>query len=133
MPSACKPQDERTVVRIRDLLTSYDVINGKIENEVGNPLGEICLQLKRMLKDKHGELLRRIDYFEVKSPCVAETWPIDAHSVACYALPGCSEGYYVHVDVHGGSLINRTLLLAKAWTWEDALELSNIVTRAMHE
>ena len=112
---------------------TYEVENGLIKNEVGKPLKTVYDYLCGKLREDHYALWERLDYFHFET--IGEQaifpWPFEAR-IACFAIPGDSEGYYIHVECPGKEGRRRSLLLGKCWTWDDALELSNVLTRMIY-
>jgi len=57
--------------------------------------------------------------------------PPHTHWIACYAVKGSSEGWYVHVDLIRSDDLDRRILvlLAKFWRLEHALKAVEALTR----
>ena len=54
--------------------------------------------------------------------------------IACYAVKGGSEGYWVHIDLILADRQHRQNLgMTKVWSWHAALTLANAATRILHE
>ena len=112
---------------------TYEVENGLIKNEVGKPLKTVYDYLRGKLREDHYALWERLDYFDPDAVTERSNppWPFEDR-IACFAIPGASEGYYVHVEGPGKEGRRRNLLLGKCWSWDDALELSNVLTRLIY-
>ena len=111
---------------------TYEVEGRFIKNEAGKPLKTVYDYLHGKLREDHYALWERLDYFHTDAVTERSNppWPIDDR-IACFAIPGSSEGYYVHVECLGKDR-RRNLLLGKCWSWDDALELSNVLTRLIY-
>lgn len=54
-----------------------------------------------------------------------------AHWIACYAVTGGSEGYYVHVDAIAGEKEREMIFLGKFWTFEEATEFAGLLSQLL--
>jgi len=96
---------------VKDIFTTYDVVDGYIKNERGNSLDEIrqhvISELKKLplpveYKDYGTTFNDLLDYFSLGTWQYKDknkTWPTDYRWIACYYVTGGSEGYYFHIDV----------------------------------
>jgi hypothetical protein len=108
-----------------DVFTTYDVIDGYVKNERGNPMQDILkhikAELKKIISTTYTEepitLYACLDYFdEAQAPWLAPkhtTWPTEYHWLACYYVTGGSEGYYFHVDLIDADGKREMLFLGK--------------------
>lgn len=67
-------------------------------------------------------------------PFNTPVWPDEppyTRWIACYAVPGGSEGWHVYVDLIRGDRLDRRLLMlsAKFWRLDDALKAAEVLTR----
>ena len=54
--------------------------------------------------------------------------------IACYAVKGGSEGYWVHIDlILRDDDRRQNIAMSKVWSWEAAFNLANAATRILHE
>ena len=54
--------------------------------------------------------------------------------IACYAVRGGSEGYWVHIDlILADGRRQMNIGMTKVWSWHAALALANAATRILHE
>ena len=109
---------------VKDIFTTYDVIDGYIKNERGNSLEDIqqhvIAELKKIsspIAEGYGikNLYDCLDYLSIMDYKGARSWPINYNWIACYYVTGGSEGYYFHVDhiLDGKSerlLLGKTLI-----------------------
>lgn len=63
-----------------------------------------------------------------------QTMPQQWSWIACYAVRGGSEGYWVHIDLILADRRQRMNVgMTKVWSWNAALALANAATRILHE
>ena len=67
-------------------------------------------------------------------PIVQQVMPKSRTWIACYAVKGGSEGYWVHIDlILRDDDRRQNVAMSKVWSWDAALALSNAATRILHE
>ncbi|HQA79233.1 MAG TPA: hypothetical protein PLG17_09525 [Thermodesulfobacteriota bacterium] len=122
------------VDRREDEFTTYEVRDHIVRNEKGKPLKEVCEHFVGKLKSDHKELWEKLEYFTGywKDPGEMTHWPVDFRHMACFAEPGSSEGYYVHVEAITREGTRSLLFVGKCWSMDDALAISNVLTRLIY-
>jgi hypothetical protein len=54
--------------------------------------------------------------------------------IACYAVRGGSEAYWVHIDlIKSDGITRRNIGMCKIWSWHAAFTLCNAATRLLHD
>lgn len=66
-------------------------------------------------------------------PAAQQVMPQRWRWLACYAVKGGSEGYWVHLDLILVDDRRINIGMTKVWSWAAALALSNAATRILHE
>ena len=115
----------------QDEYSRWDVDSrGYVQNEVGKPMTEVMKFFEQEIA-KAGINLDEFDYFQAS--CLGpENWPVLYRRIVAFAIPGGSEGHYIHLDIYtmDGSVEN--LVLGKTFMGMDhALELSNCLSRIL--
>ena len=80
-----------------DKLSTYDVLFGLCINMKGRPCEEIFKELRYHLQILG---LEPDEYFMLEEEFEKQPFP-NYHWIACYAVPGGSEGHFIHVDIIG--------------------------------
>jgi hypothetical protein len=99
--------------------STYQVVDGLVRHEVGNPVSEVfryCLhELQEYATD--GEPLIDEYVSDIASrEAPGARWPLHASWIAVFAVTGGSEGHYVHVEaLHSHSNTRQLLFLAKTF------------------
>lgn len=129
--AAVKEGCTEVVDRREDEFTTYEVLNGIIRNEKGKHLKDVHKFFTARLMSDHKELWEKLEYFSGSWKYHDEMtyWPVDFRQMACFAEPGASEGYYVHVEAITKEGKRNLLFVGKCWSMDDALALSNALTR----
>ena len=115
----------------QDEYSKWDVNkNGYVRNEVGKPMDDVMAYFKQEIT-KTGIDLEEYDYFQA-SKWERKTWPVLYRHIFVFAVPGGSEGHYVHVEVQHMNNTMENLVLGKTFMGLDhALELSNCISRIL--
>ena len=66
-------------------------------------------------------------------PIEQQVMPQSWKWIACYAVKGGSEGYWVHIDLIHRDDQRQNIAMTKVWSWKTALALCNAATRILHE
>jgi len=126
-----------------DVFTTYDVVDGLVKNERGNPMKGILKHIKTELKkitsttytEEPISLCDCLDYFDQATSYTAKgakrraLWPVSYHWLVCYYVAGGSEGYYFHVDMIDADGKREMLFLGK--TLIERRELAAEITGAL--
>jgi hypothetical protein len=129
-----------------DIFTTYDIIDGLVKNERGNPMQDIRQHIRNKLEaivsktyTEYGAtvLYDCLDYFDQATSYTAKgakrraLWPVSYHWLVCYYVAGGSEGYYFHVDMIDADGKREMLFLGK--TLIERRELAAEITAALSQ
>jgi hypothetical protein len=114
--------------------TSRDKRRAPIDLEHPRPIRDVIRDLNARLKseiEQSGEDGFGWPYYlDPDQQIMPRAW----RWIACYAVKGGSEGYWVHIDlIMADGDIRQNIGLTKVWSWTAALALSNAATRILHD